>query len=99
MNSPNTTPLSSCTLDSPVGALSLVATDSALVALVWRRESHRSSFEPAVENPDHPVLRETARQLHEYFATTRRTFDLPLEFRGTDFQRRAWSALLTISLR
>jgi methylated-DNA-[protein]-cysteine S-methyltransferase len=84
------------TLDSPVGTLSLVATDRALVALVWRRESHRAAFESAVENPEHPLLQETARQLREYFAGERRTFDLPLDFRGTEFQRRAWSALLTI---
>ena len=86
----------STTLDSPVGALSLVATDRALVALVWRRESHAASFEQAVETPSHPLLLETSRQLREYFAGSRRTFDLPLEFRGTEFQRRAWAALLTI---
>jgi methylated-DNA-[protein]-cysteine S-methyltransferase len=96
MNSNNTSELSSTTLDSPVGALSLVATDLALIALVWRRESHRSAFETAVENAQHPVLLETVRQLHEYFAGTRRAFDLPLDFRGTEFQRRAWAALLTI---
>ena len=86
----------SATLDSPVGALSLVATDRALVALVWRREAHAAAFEHAIETPGHPLLRETVRQLREYFAGSRRTFDLPLEFRGTEFQRRAWSALLTI---
>jgi methylated-DNA-[protein]-cysteine S-methyltransferase len=96
MNSLNSIQHHCCTINSPVGALSLVATDLALVALVWRREGHRSAFETAVENPEHPVLRETLRQLHEYFAGSRRTFDLPLEFRGTEFQRRAWSALLTI---
>ncbi|HEY6123959.1 MAG TPA: methylated-DNA--[protein]-cysteine S-methyltransferase [Steroidobacteraceae bacterium] len=86
-----------CTLDSPVGALSLVATDQALVAVVWRREGHRHvPFENAVEDPNHSLLRETQRQLREYFASKRRAFDLPLEFRGTDFQRRAWAALLTI---
>src|SRR5688572_8957074 len=85
------------TLDSPVGVLSLVATDQALVALVWRVEGHsRAGFESAVEKPRHPLLRETVRQLREYFASERRSFDLPLEFRGTEFQRRAWSALLTI---
>jgi methylated-DNA-[protein]-cysteine S-methyltransferase len=96
MNSLNETQLSSCTIDSPVGALSLVASNLALIALVWRRDSHRSAFENAVENPNHPLLLETARQLREYFSASRRTFDLPLEFHGTDFQRRAWSALLTI---
>nr|WP_232230299.1 methylated-DNA--[protein]-cysteine S-methyltransferase [Halomonas sp. 1513] len=35
-------------------------------------------------------------QLEEYFAGTRRHFDLPLAPRGTDFQRRVWEALATI---
>jgi methylated-DNA-[protein]-cysteine S-methyltransferase len=97
MNSPNNTPHFRATLDSPVGTLSLVATDSALVALVWRTAGHaRVPFEDAIEDPQHPVLLETARQLREYFAGTRRQFDLPLEFRGTDFQRRVWAALLMI---
>jgi len=85
------------TLDSPVGTLSLVATDDALVALVWRLQSlTRVPVEQAVEDPEHPVLRESMRQLREYFAGTRRQFELPLEFRGTDFQRGVWSALLEI---
>jgi len=93
----NNTPHYRTTLDSPVGALSLVATDSALVALVWRTAGHsRVPFEVAVEDLQHPVLRETARQLREYFAGARQLFDLPLEFRGTDFQRRVWAALLMI---
>ncbi|HEU5137405.1 MAG TPA: methylated-DNA--[protein]-cysteine S-methyltransferase, partial [Steroidobacteraceae bacterium] len=54
------------------------------------------AFEGSIESPAHPLLVETARQLREYFAGSRRAFDVPLEFRGTDFQRRAWSALLTI---
>ena len=97
MNSPNDTPHFRATIDSPVGALSLVATDRALVALVWRTAGHsRVPFEVAVEDPQHPVLRETSRQLREYFAGARRQFDLPLEFRGTNFQRRVWAALLMI---
>ncbi|TFH85067.1 methylated-DNA--[protein]-cysteine S-methyltransferase [Billgrantia azerbaijanica] len=35
-------------------------------------------------------------QLDEYFAGTRRAFDLPLAPAGTDFQRRVWAALATI---
>jgi methylated-DNA-[protein]-cysteine S-methyltransferase len=97
VNSPGGAPHFSCVLDSPVGSLSLVATDHTLVALVWRREGHgRVPFDCAVDNSSHPVLREAMRQLREYFAGTRRTFDLALEFRGTEFQRGVWSALLTI---
>jgi methylated-DNA-[protein]-cysteine S-methyltransferase len=96
MTSQNDIALFSTTINSPVGALSLVASDRALVALVWRRENHRNAFADAVEQPRHPVLRETTRQLREYFAGKRRTFELELDFRGTEFQRRVWSTLLTI---
>ena len=85
------------TLDSPVGTLSLIATDDALVALVWRLQGlSRIPVEQAIEDPKHPVLRESMRQLREYFAGARRQFDLPLDFRGTDFQRNVWAALLEI---
>jgi methylated-DNA-[protein]-cysteine S-methyltransferase len=42
------------------------------------------------------VLVETERQLGEYFAGKRRTFDVPLSFSGSDFQKQVWGALLTI---
>jgi methylated-DNA-[protein]-cysteine S-methyltransferase len=37
-----------------------------------------------------------AAQLEEYFAGRRRVFDVPLDLVGTEFQRRAWLALLEI---
>ncbi|MBR0238144.1 MAG: methylated-DNA--[Thermoguttaceae bacterium] len=40
--------------------------------------------------------REARRQLEEYFAGQRQTFDLPLRPQGTDFQRRVWKELLHI---
>ncbi len=43
-----------------------------------------------------PVLEACARQLRDYFAGTRDHFQLPLEPRGTDFQRAVWAALSAI---
>ena len=43
-----------------------------------------------------PVLRETARQLGEYFAGKRQRFELALDFAGTEFQRQVWAASLAI---
>jgi methylated-DNA-[protein]-cysteine S-methyltransferase len=37
-----------------------------------------------------------ARQLSEYFSGARRHFDLPVDLRGSEFQRRCWQALLRI---
>jgi methylated-DNA-[protein]-cysteine S-methyltransferase len=42
------------------------------------------------------VMRETMRQLQAYFAGELKSFDVPLEIVGTEFQKRVWSALRTI---
>jgi len=42
------------------------------------------------------VMRETMRQLRAYFGGELKSFDVPLEIAGTEFQRRVWSALRTI---
>ena len=53
-------------------------------------------LDETVEYANHTILRETARQLDDYFAGRRRVFDLPLAFNGTDFQKQVWQALLAI---
>jgi methylated-DNA-[protein]-cysteine S-methyltransferase len=151
-------------MESPVGLLTLVANEEALVAILWEEDdparvrlgparaidlcaanvracsfaptggsNHGASFshggvgsadlpwaksfrplpgrdpcefreqdlrqeirQVKVNNPRHPVLRETERQLAEYFARQRRAFDLPLAPAGTPFQRRIWAALQEI---
>jgi methylated-DNA-[protein]-cysteine S-methyltransferase len=84
-------------LSSPVGRLTMLADDSALVAVLWETEEYnRDQFGPSVEADDHPVLRDARQQLEEYFAGKRKTFDLPLHPRGTEFQRRVWSGLQDI---
>ena len=43
-----------------------------------------------------PLLVEAVRQLEAYFRGELREFQLPLDFEGTEFQKRAWRQLLTI---
>jgi methylated-DNA-[protein]-cysteine S-methyltransferase len=84
-------------IDSPVGRLTLVASDRGLAAILWEKDNpRRVPLGEVVETDSHPVLDEAERQLQEYFAGQRREFTLPLDFHGTEFQRRVWSALLTI---
>lgn len=89
--------LSRARLESPVGRLDLIANDDALVAVLWERDDpNRVRLEPRIDAVDHPILSLTAQQLGEYFAGERRVFDIPLQFRGPEFQKSVWQALLTI---
>ena len=84
-------------MPSPVGILKLVATENALVAVLWENENpKRVRLAELVEQVNHPILLETQKQLREYFAGTRQQFDLPLDFEGTVFQKKVWQALLSI---
>ena len=73
--------------DSPVGLLRAEEEDGAVTALL---------FDAPVGRDETPLLLETKRQLEEYFSGERRTFDLPLAPKGTEFQKRVWSALCGI---
>ena len=82
---------------SPVGQLTLVASDVALVAVLWENDGPgRVRVGPLTERHDHPVLIETERQLASYFAGRLRAFSVPLHFQGTDFQKSVWAALMAI---
>ena len=84
-------------MDSPVGALKLVAHDHALVAVMWDNEDHkRVRLAELIQDHQHPMLQRVKKQLEQYFAGQRQQFDLPLDFQGTDFQQQVWQTLLTI---
>lgn len=83
---------------SPVGELTLVASDAGLCSVTWPNE-RRGRVAPVpgpVSGQGHPVLEIAQRQLSEYFAGVRTEFDVPLDLVGTDFQRAAWLSLATI---
>lgn len=89
-------PLFSTVVDSPVGPLTIVASDRGVRAVLWPDDEGRVRVDAATDAADHPVLAAAAHQLDEYFAGTRRDFDVPLDPVGTEFQRSAWQALCTI---
>lgn len=84
-------------MNSPVGKLTLVASDKGLVAILWENDNpRRVRLGELVEDKKHPVLCETERQLDEYFIGKRKSFSLALDMRGTRFQNDVWEALLAI---
>ncbi len=88
----------STTYDSPLGQLDLVASDDGLVAVLWPDDSpKRVRLEgEIVADASNPVLTKTVQQLDEFFAGDRKSFDVPLDLRGTEFQVATWQSLAKI---
>lgn len=74
-------------LNSPVGPLTLVERDGAIVALEWD-----GSGGPAQT----PVLQDAVAQLQAYFDGAQTAFTVPLRPRGSAFQQRFYAALQAI---
>ncbi|HMK68223.1 MAG TPA: methylated-DNA--[protein]-cysteine S-methyltransferase [Stellaceae bacterium] len=75
------------TVPSPIGLLAIEEENDAIVALHWRRARKESPT---------PLLQDAAEQLADYFAKTRRDFDLPLKPTGSAFEHAVWEAMLRI---
>ena len=85
------------TMFSPVGELTLVASDAGLVAILWENDTpDRVRLGAMTRDDEDPILAAAEQQLHAYFAGTLTRFTVPLDFQGTDFQKSVWAALLTI---
>lgn len=78
-------------VDSPVGPLTL------LVSARGARAIHFGAVPAAPGEIESATKTGTlARQLAAYFAGQLREFDVPLDWRGTAFQQRVWTALLEV---
>ena len=89
---------------SPCGELMLGAWEGQLCLCNWSKEKHPGRVEARLQRllratyreESSDITQEAARQLDEYFRRERRTFDLPLLFAGTSFQKQVWQRLLEI---
>ncbi|WP_353066025.1 methylated-DNA--[protein]-cysteine S-methyltransferase [Arcanobacterium hippocoleae] len=77
--------------NSPIGKLQIVTDDDALIG-IW----HENQHPVLIPAGGAALAEEVARQLNEYFAGSRREFDLPLRFTGTDFQIQVWEYLRSV---
>ncbi|MCB0865365.1 MAG: methylated-DNA--[protein]-cysteine S-methyltransferase [Solirubrobacterales bacterium] len=79
-------------IETALGELILVADGDAIVGLYFPDHWYGSAggdFGPRPDGGD-DLLDRAAAQLGEYLAGERESFDLPLEGRGDDFERRVW---------
>ena len=77
-----------CIIGSPLGNLKITAGDQGISGIAYTEE--------AVCSTDVPLLKKAEVQLKEYFEGRRKKFDLPLDLKGTEFQKRVWQGLLEI---
>lgn len=87
-------------ISSPVGPLTAGVTDKGLALLSFSALSElalSSKFEDLQVVEERTELHNQLKdQLDRYFSGNLQEFDIPLDFRGTDFQKRVWNALLEV---
>ncbi len=49
-----------------------------------------------IENQENKIIRQTIKQFDEYFRGKRKKFELPLNPKGTEFQKKVWLQLMNI---
>ena len=93
------------TFETPCGELILQSVAGKLICCDWSDGWHRATIARRLERAfphasclerEDEVIAQTKRQLTEYFAGMRKTFDVPLRLVGTDFQHAVWQELLKL---
>lgn len=76
---------------SPMGWLSVITTEDTILQVKFRRsvKKHKVLYKT-------PLLKETYRQLDEYFLKKRKRLALPYTLMGTEFQKKVWKSLSEI---
>jgi AraC family transcriptional regulator of adaptative response/methylated-DNA-[protein]-cysteine methyltransferase len=91
-------------IDTPMGPMAGGATENGVCLLEFtdRRmferqiEIIKTRFRCPVVPGENPYTQQLRAELGEYFEGSRRTFTVPLDMRGTEFQERVWNLLLQI---
>jgi methylated-DNA-[protein]-cysteine S-methyltransferase len=85
------------TMRSPLGALTLVASEGGMRAVFFEKHARiPMEFQKALESSRYPVLVQCEKELREYFEGKRTRFTVPMEISGTEFQEKVWAALSKI---
>jgi methylated-DNA-[protein]-cysteine S-methyltransferase len=83
-------------IKSKFRSLYLVASKDGLQGVFLNKQPVKVVKNLDKSKPEEKILGETVRQLEEYFAGTRKQFDIAFNFSGTAFQNRVWRELYKI---
>jgi methylated-DNA-[protein]-cysteine S-methyltransferase len=76
--------------NSPFGMLRIITSDTVVLGIDF------TDLKGASKEDSPVIMKETIRQLDEYFSGKRKNFSLKVELKGTDFQKSIWNAMSKI---
>lgn len=79
-----------CLCQTPIGTVHITESEKGITGLSFCGDTEQAPDISGI------YLGEACRQLREYFSKKRRSFDVPLDLRGSEFQRRVWNELQCI---
>lgn len=88
--------LAQARINTPLGPLTALRDDSGLLGLWFDGQKHHPGALDAPKDPADPLFRQVEAGLRAYFDGQTLLPDLPLQPKGTPFQRAVWQALLQI---
>jgi AraC family transcriptional regulator of adaptative response/methylated-DNA-[protein]-cysteine methyltransferase len=91
-------------ITTPLGPMLAGATDDGICLFDFAERRMMESIMKRIEHSlgaslipgEHPLFQILSEQINEYFAGTRKDFDLPLHLIGTEFQKNVWRGLRQI---
>ena len=83
--------------DFEIGELAICEENGkiVLVNVVKTKEDIEEMAKNSIQK-ETSLIKNTKQQLDEYFAGNRKQFDIPIKFKGTNFQVKVWKELLKI---
>jgi methylated-DNA-[protein]-cysteine S-methyltransferase len=86
-------------LKTELGVVYLFANDTALLGLYFDSNLIKADQRFAqleIIRDSNPIIEMAEKQLQEFFAGTRKNFELPIVFKGSHFEQSVWKSLLKI---
>jgi methylated-DNA-[protein]-cysteine S-methyltransferase len=84
-------PMEEVTIKSPIGYLQIFADEKGISRISFKKKSSENN------KTSNKHLLACMKQLKEYFEGRRKNFSIKMNPEGTDFQKRVWKALESIS--
>lgn len=81
--------------NSKIGNICIKADENNLLEVYFTEDNQVSEPDDSSSQPNE-IIKETEKQLNEYFSGKRQVFGLPLNPKGTDFRKKVWEKLKTI---